>query len=227
MDELDKAHINQKYAKSLLGDNLIFKINPSHIKKQVRKEYLVGNDWLQHKQFFDYFLIGGCWDKDCTLIENDRNYIEMKELSIFRERFRESQAYINCVRELYDGRPQKGYDGNYFNSILDIDNTFTYYLDLIDSMTLGGYIQELALKKSADECHIGVAIGRTGELFHFRTGHHRLAISKLLNLKSIFIQIHCVHDRIFNNLEANCDSKKIKEVGNIIHKIIKGMNYET
>ena len=227
MLKLDPIPIRQEYVKKILGQNLIFKINPKYIQKQVKKECYIGNDWLQQKAFFEYFFIGGDWEDGCTLIENDLNYIEMKQLLIFREKFRESPAYLSCVKEFYDGRPQKGCDGNYFNSILKIDETFSYYLGLIKSMASKGYLQDLpAPNKEGEEYHIGVAIGQAGELFHFRTGHHRLAISKLLNLDSIFIQVHCVHTGLLRNLVKDYGPKEIKETGNIIRNFVKGMNYE-
>lgn len=194
MVTVSDCRLEQSEAHAALGSALVFATPPHSIKKMIKKECFIGNDWLQQKEFFDYFVVGGNWDQDYSFVSEDRNFVEMKELISVRDGFRSSSAYKQCVEELQIGCPQKGIDGNYFTSIDDVDEAFIYYLDLIRSMETVGYLPILTSRKKT-ESHIGVGISREGELFHFRTGHHRLAIASLLNLNSVIAQVHCVHSQ--------------------------------
>lgn len=190
---LSNCRIDQAHAHAEMGETLVFRVNPSVINKLIKKECRVGNDWLQQKPFFDFFVIGGDWDREYSWVSEDRNFKEMGQLLKYRENFRESEAYAKCVEEFLAGCPQKGKDGTLFSSLEEIDEAFRHYLDLIGSMEAGGYQPVLQTAKKEGERHIGVAITRDGELFHFRTGHHRLAIAKQLGLSSVYVHVHCVH----------------------------------
>jgi hypothetical protein len=194
MATLADWRIDQSRAHAELGEALTFRTDPRSIKKLIKKECFVGNNWLQQKPFFDYFIVGGDWHRDHAWVADDRNFLEMKELLAVRGNFRASESYRKCIEELHNGVPQKGIEGDYFATVADIDEAFAYYLDLIVSMESVGYLPVLtSRKKKKEERHIGICIAPDGEFFHFRTGHHRLAIATLLNLNHVMVQVHCVH----------------------------------
>jgi hypothetical protein len=221
MVTLSEIRVDQSYAHAQLGTDLVFQVNPATIKKLIKKECRVGSDWLQQKPFFDYFVIGGDWDRDYSWVAEDRNYIEMGELLACRENFRSSDAYSRCVAELLEGHPQKGKDGTPFESVGEIDEAFRHYLALITSMETRGYLPTLDTTKAEGERHIGVAIARDGELFHFRTGHHRLAIARQLGLSSALVQVHCVHSEWANKAVRERGGDELQAIRQAIGTLAK------
>lgn len=220
---LTEYRIDQSVASFELGDDLVFRVDPNSIRKLIKKECLIGNDWLQQKPFFDFFIVGGDWDLDFSLVENDRNFIEMKELIEVRGDFKSSNARRICVEELQAGCPQKGIDGTHFKSIADVDESFSFYLDLIYSMESVGYLPVLTTRKCENEHHIGVGVARDGELFHFRTGHHRLAIGRLLNLNSVMVHVHCVHSQWAAKAVAEYGGTELEAIKFSIKRLAKEM----
>lgn len=199
MINIKDYRLPQEEAFSILGDSIVISTAPSKITKLVKKECLVGNDWLPQKPFFEFFVVGGDWDKNYGEVKADRNYQEISDLIKYGYAFRKSDTYAMCVDELKIGVPHKGVHGFPFRAEADIDETFTYYLNLIKTMEADGYRSILETSKPTPERHIGVSIAPTGEFFHFRTGHHRLAIAKQIGLKSVLVHVHCVHSKWAEN----------------------------
>lgn len=212
MIRLEHCSFSQAEAISQLGDSLVFSVDPSMITKLVKKECQVGNDWVPQRPFFENFIVGGDWDKDFGAVKLDRNFLEIGDLLKYGQEFRKSNSYATCVDELRRGIPQKGVHGNAFETEADIDETFTYYLNLIDAMRLYGYKPILETTKRSPERHIGVCIASSGELFHFRTGHHRLAIAKQIGLKSVLVHVHCVHSTWVENAILEYGVKTISAI---------------
>lgn len=193
MIKIESARLKQKTVQLRLSRFLNFDVDPTVIQKTIRKEFKVANDLLQNVAFFEWFVIGGNWDTKYGLFRDERNYSEILDLVLFKNSFRNSKSYNRCVVEWQNGTPQKGFDGLPFQKIEDIDDTFDYYLNLISSMTANGYVPQKQIPNLKNDCDIGVAISSTGELFHFRTGHHRLAIAQILNLSSVRVSVQLVH----------------------------------
>jgi hypothetical protein len=196
---IEDCRLPQEEAFSILGDSIVLSIDPSKITKLIKKECLVGNDWLPQKPFFEYFVVGGDWDKNYGEVKSDRNYQEICDLIKYGHAFRKSDTYAMCVDELKNGFPQKGVHGFPFKTEADIDETFNYYLNLIQTMKAYGYRPILETSKPTPERHIGVSIAPSGEFFHFRTGHHRLAIANQIGLKSVLVHVHFVHSKWAEN----------------------------
>jgi hypothetical protein len=221
--KVESARLNQKFAHLKLGEILILEVEPNVIKKTIRKEFQVGNDMMQNKAFFKWFVIGGDWDTKYNLFQDERNFCEIIDLIEFQDDFRNSNSYNRCILELQNGIPQKGFNGLPFEKTKDIDDTFIFYLELISSMKINGYLPQKQLSNPKHDSDIGVAISSTGELFHFRTGHHRLAIAQLLNLPTVTVSVQIVHQNWLER-KSNIDSsvgetsilatmrEKIKEV---------------
>jgi hypothetical protein len=191
----EQCRLPQAQALLTLADVIVFRVDPAKITKLIRKDCLIGNDWVPQKPFFEYFVVGGNWDTDYEEVRGDRNYREISALMKYGEKFRESDAYTLCVDELRRGVPQKSVHGVHFKTEQEIDETFSYYLKLISSMRENGYLPILQTSKKTPEQHIGIGIAPSGEFFHFRTGHHRLAIAKQIGLKSVLVHVHFVHSK--------------------------------
>jgi hypothetical protein len=52
---------------------------------------------------------------------------------------------------------------------------------------------ELARLSGRKDDEVGIAIGRDGELLHFRKGHHRMILAKQLGTALIDVELHVVH----------------------------------
>jgi hypothetical protein len=193
MINVESVRLDQEMVHSELGEWLSVDINPRLIAKSIRKEFKVGNDFLQNRQFFRWFVVGGDWDTNNELFNKERNYAEILDLINYESEFRSSPSYKRCVSELQAGFPQKGFDGIPFKSKEDVENTFNYYLELISSMRENGYLPQKILLSSKKDSDIGIAISSTSEFFHFRTGHHRLAIAQLLNIPTVRAKVQIVH----------------------------------
>ncbi len=183
--------ITQAHARGFLGNSTSLVVNPTMITRQIKKTEEVNNDILQPRPFFEYFIVGGDWDVDFDYFHNDRNFKEMLELHRFREEYKETYSYRVNVEEYLTGIPQKDHRGVPFESISAIDACYEYYLSLIESMEMRGYMPFRDPGK--EDVDIGLAITSEGGLFHFRTGHHRLAIAKILKLPIVKATVHLVH----------------------------------
>lgn len=222
MIRLEGMRFPQERALAVFGDRLVFRTDPQRIRKLVKKECRVGNDWMPQKAFFECFIVGGDWHLDHGLVNEDRNYLEMRDLLIYKDEFQHSPAYRKCVHELEEGTPQKGVHGKLFACEEDIIETFRYYLALAASMKNNGYRAILETTKSTPERHIGVCIAPDGELFHFRTGHHRLAIAQLSGVSPVMVHVHCVHPLWVEGALREHGSDEIEAIGAALAAVARG-----
>jgi hypothetical protein len=167
-------------------------VRPSSIHKVVPKTELVNHDLLQDIVFFKYFIIGGSWDLKSNAFHEDRDFELVKDLYDYGNEYQESNAYLRNIEEIRTGQGLKGFNGKVMLTIDDVRKTFEYYLELFRSIQFQGYENNLTTHESRD--NVGVAIDRNGHYLHFRTGHHRLAISKILDLEWIPVTVHAVHE---------------------------------
>ena len=59
---------------------------------------------------------------------------------------------------------------------------------------------ELAQLSGRRDDEVGIAIGRDGELLHFRKGHHRMALAKQLGILQLDVELHLVHSDWLRNV---------------------------
>ena len=221
---IENAYLDQSVAFQEIGDSLVFKSQPNQITKMVKKEYKVGNDLLQNNSFFKYFIVGGNWNLEFSNFAEDRNFLEMQELIHFKEEYAKSNSFKRCVNELKDGNPQKNHLGEEFKSLEDVRETFEYYLKLIRDMKTNGYVKQNHLTFGKADSEIGVAISPNSELFHFRTGHHRLAIAKAVNLEHVYVKVHFVHKLWVDRLVGIYGQSEVESIKRGISEIfVKGI----
>lgn len=223
--KIEDCRYEQTIAHSQLNDRLVFRVRPTQITKMIKRECPVGNELLQPKPFFDYFIVGGLWENSYSLIKDDRIYREMVDLISFGDDFRRSRSYRERVTELRAGVPRNGIYGTLFETCRDIDESYRYYIALIASMRENGYLPILDTLKPTPERHVGVAITPGGEFLHFRTGHHRIAIAQLLNLESMLVQVHCVHGQWALEASAKFGGTELQSMGLAIDELSKEQGF--
>jgi len=210
-----RHNLTQTEAKHRFGPLLSFWVNPSHINFGIRKKFTVGNDPMPHLDFFKYFIIGGDWDEDSAPVSEDRNFLDIEDLIKFGKEYSKSMSFSRYVDEIIQKIPQKDHLGNRFESRDNVKESFEFYLNLIEKMRREGYIKKNHLNDGKDDSDIGVAIGRLGELVHFRKGHHRLAIAKQIGLDRVAVVVQLVHSEwIKNQMRVNkCEESLAIEIG--------------
>ena len=207
--------LTQAEAKQRFGPLLSFWVNPRHINFGIKKNFDVCNDPMPHLDFFKYFVMGGDWDKDGVPVGEDRNFLDIQDLIKFGKEYSKTMSFSRYVYEIIQKIPQKNHLGNRFESRDNVEDSFEFYLNLIEKMRQEGYIKKDYLNDGKKDSDIGVAIGRLGELIHFRKGHHRLAIAKQIGLERVAIAVQLVHpDWIVKEMRAiKCEESLAIENG--------------
>jgi hypothetical protein len=207
--------LTQSEARNQFATDLNFWVDPSQIEFQIQKEFLILNDPMPHLDFFKYFIIDGDWDKDSIPVKEDRNYKDIQDIIYFGENYSQSESFRLYLLELIENQPQKDHLGNRFNSRRSVEASFEFYLGLIDSMRENGYVKKEALDDGKMDSDIGVAIGRLGELIHFRKGHHRLAIAKQIALERVAVEVQLVHSEWMKQemRTNNCEESLAIKIG--------------
>ena len=182
-----KNEINEKFIKLPGNDkNLIVKIRLSHIK------YFLPNKYIYSKK---YFIWRGNYFKKKKLIKYynkyNLNYNSVFQVSKKKINFKQSDEYkqkLNNLRKF--GITARGH-----KSIDELDLYFMSLQKLYKKMKIIGYKSQKQLnnKKIGDE--IGVFLGPQGEIIKAEDkyrGTHRFALSKILNLKFVYINVRAV-----------------------------------
>ena len=157
--------------------------------------------------------------------------INIFETDLDGHRARYLREIVRGARGLAEGSGSpRGRDGNhvrlcipgslrhtqvYAEHLSGLEDSFEFYLNLIEKMRQEGYIKKDYLNDGKKDSDIGVAIGRLGELIHFRKGHHRLAIAKQIGLERVAIAVQLVHpDWIVKEMRAiKCEESLAIENG--------------
>lgn len=149
----------------------------------------------------------GDWDKHVIPIEKSNRYVFLEDLLQHRGNYRQSPFYRHMLLSLQQGRPQQRRDSaepakmcamdQFFQGYLrrsqvfdaeeKIDRFFENMLDLISDMESNGY----DATKGASVPRI--AIGRHGNIIKIDHGRHRVALSKLLRLPRLPVEVAAVH----------------------------------
>lgn len=221
LPHITSFELPQETAKHLLSRDLTLWVNPERISKQIRKDVEVGSDIMQAKTFFDFFFVDGEWDLDTSVtpFESDRDFLEMRDLFHLGWSYQDSPSFVRCMSELESGKPRKDHNGIPFSSAESVDEYFRNYLQLFHSMSVRGYVPAYDLDGYEASDEIGVAITRTGQLLHFRTGHHRLAIAKLLQLSRVYVQIHLVHHKWLGTVGDSSQDEIIRTTRNQLRRL--------
>ena len=191
--------------------------SPMSIRFVVPKTNLVGFDWMQSKEFFEYFIVGGEWHKSATLFEEERDFRLILDLDEKGQDFEASDLFRTHLDDVKNGTSLKGFNGVRMRSYSDVLRTFEYYHNLLMRIKSQGYRQSVPPKERYDQ--VGIIIGKTGEYFHFRTGHHRLSIAKILEIPKIPIWVHGVHEDWLQSQSEYDPSNEEQSIVSILTRI--------
>lgn len=209
----------QSEAHLALGDLIYTSLQPNIIRRQITKTCSVNGDLLQPKEFFDYFAVGGNWHQHASNFNQDHDYLQIKDIFDYRNDFKKSPSYRSQVQKLSNAEPQKDYLGMPILTEQQLQKTFQYYLDLLTDIEANGFdANKPSLKENGDDA-IGVALTPSFEFFHFRTGHHRLAIAQILNLLRVPVKIHLIHLSLIGNNPIAMSNIEIQRVRNILMRV--------
>ena len=160
------------------------------------------------------FIIDFDWDKENKLItehekeyqvHGSNKYFFCKEIFIDGITIEKSKMYLYLQKHILDPIKSKGCKN---------DNDIVHFLN--DKVKLYENIKKIGLKKSINN-NIEFMIDRDHNLVKINSGNHRFAISRILKLKKIPIEIKVIHLNCFGN---NSNMKiKIKRINEIIKNI--------
>ncbi len=147
-------------------------------------------EWPKYIKRWPFFACPGDWDLVQCRKEPFRLQ-QFKELFVDQLPYQETTLYARMLSELnrfgVTHAPK-------LRSQKEIDEYFTGVYSLYESIQKNGYCRRLAPSfSSKQEKEITIRIGRHGELMKTGDGTHRLAIARLLGLKSVFVVIDVVH----------------------------------
>lgn len=157
-----------------------------------------------HKSAMKHFIYSGDLTAYLRPVANCATGAEITQLLEADLNFRNTEAYKVRVSWFEQSIEQKLH-ARCLQSRNDIDEYFEYQVSLIRSIDKHGYHSQhdLARRQNAlvpefsskrpREHEIGCAIGPNGEVWMFRTGHHRLQIARALGVEQIPVEVHFIH----------------------------------
>ncbi len=149
-----------------------------------------GKEWPNYINRWPLFACPGAWD----LVQHRNEPFrlqQLKELFVDQLPYQESATYVKMLSDLKHfgvARSRK------LRSQKEIDGYFAGVYSLYESMQKDGYqkrpVQDCSSKEGQE---ITIRIGRHGELMKAAEGTHRLAMARLLGVKSVFVVVDVVH----------------------------------
>lgn len=151
------------------------------------------------------FIVNFDWDKENKLItdyeEEHQVYSSCKEIFINKISVEKSKMYSYLQKNIDDPKKSKG-----CNNHEDIIQFLNSKIKLYEN------IKKIGLKKNINN-NIEFMIDRNNNLVKINAGNHRFAISRILKLKKIPVEIKVMHRNCLeNNLNKKIEVKKINEI---------------
>lgn len=180
-----------------LGKSLYFDLPLSAINTHVDKFICISDKPINAKNFF---LIGGDWQDQIISLEQDETYVDMKHLIIEGKPVDETILYRRYIEKIALGKPQV-----HGSRLLDNEEKVRKYceshIDLYHSIKDNGY-ENKDYSNDQLETQIGVCIDANSKFHHFKTGHHRIAIAKFLEIPVVPVFLHFSHPSILQNCNS-------------------------
>ena len=190
--------------------NIIQKIKSSHIKSFLPNKYIPNkrlyiwtNDWFKQrlpiKNYNEYNL----------------NYNSVFQIFDRKISYKNSNEYRIKLEQL----KKKNVDTRGHKNINELNSYFINLSKIYNDIKLNGYKSQKKLKSKSIYDEIGVFLGPNGEIIKAEDkykGTHRFAISKILKLKYIYINVRAVDimflkNHIFKNITTRDNEKVVFE----------------
>ena len=189
-------NISNFYLPNLVIRNVIM-INPNKVK------YFNSIPMKFYKS--TKFIIDFDWDKENKLIsEHEKEhqvYGSCNEIFINEIPIEKSKMYFYLQKHILDPIKSKGCKNH---------NDIIHFLN--NKVKLYKNISKIGLKKNINN-NIEFMIDRNHNLVKINSGNHRFAISRILNLKKIPVEIKVIHLNCFgNNSNMKIKTKRINEI---------------
>lgn len=157
-----------------------------------------------------YLISGGDWDLARRPLRKSAHIDEMLALFETGLDYERTAAFRHRIERCHTGEPTR-HRTRPIDTEEKVHDYFNQQLALIKSIRSNGYLSRQDImdrglydrnhsRREKRENEIGCAVGRDGDLFMFRTGHHRLAIAIGLELNEIFVDIHHIHKNWLQNM---------------------------
>jgi len=174
----------------LLGDELIIKVSPHRIRGKLGKYLQVTEDCTVRCP--PWYIFPGNWDIHPLSLEQAPTYRRMLWLIEYRDAYRQSPEYAELADEIAANSKSLVRKGVCIPSkASSLDDYFERYLGLLKLIERS---RKIPNHGPADvDRHIGVAVGRNGELLLFKKGHHRIALAQMLNCGLIDAKVLGAH----------------------------------
>jgi hypothetical protein len=180
----------------LLGEGLLIQVRTGHLKLQLQNLTLCGGKWVFPRNMF---VLPGDWDLHARSVDDHWTFRSMSEVLSAQGAYRRTSSFNDAVQRLAQYGPFK-FNGRWIRDLADLETYFETYICLARSIEERGFKSPACA--SASDGHVGVAVTRDGQLMHFRTGHHRLALAKGLGVSVITAKVHVVHQKWLANVIA-------------------------
>lgn len=203
---LKNKNINNFYIPNILIKNIIF-INPSKIEYK-------GNPGMKFKKRSTLFISDAEMNKNnikMNEFENEHHtYVSCNQLFKKKLPFKKSKEYF-----FFKNQIQKFGDYKGCKTDLDIEIYFEKLLNLYENIKKNG------IKTNIDN-NLDFMIDENNNLVKINGGNHRFAISRILQLKKIPIEIKLISS---SSLKKNLNEKiNIKELNQFLKKIEQKYN---
>ena len=186
--KLWRGTIHPDVARQYYGDKLVFYTKVGEIERIVKIYVMINGKRVKPKR---HFVLGGPWDEEAPYFAEDETCIDVVDMHVNNRHYKDTILYKRYLSRLKCGMPEI-HHGTYLDTEEKLGEYFESFYPLFESLKRDGYQSQRELGGTEDT-EIGVAIGRSGELLHFRTGHHRLAMVKVLDIYSVPVVVHLVH----------------------------------
>lgn len=183
-------------ADAAIGGEMVFEVECRSVNFTVDKFQVIdGRNYLMA----DWFVFPGRWAM--VAVEENATYRCMRELAARGGNFSETSCYNAAVHRLGASGPYM-FNGRHVRHGSDIVAYFENYSRLAASIRVHGFMTGGERPRNEDP-YVGVAIGPSGEVHHFRKGHHRFAIARELGIAEIPVKVLAVHsDWLAKNLTS-------------------------
>tara|TARA_B100001964_G_scaffold237414_1_gene300913 strand:+ start:290 stop:1033 length:744 start_codon:yes stop_codon:yes gene_type:complete len=173
-------------AEGLFAQDLRLEVDPRTIALAVPKVYVAEGNRIWPRRFF---VLNGEWERETELFSETLAAVEMAGL-IGAGDITTSKTYRGLITLMEKGQPRQ-HGARFVNSVVAIGEYCQTYVEIYEDMCANGY--RAAGPEDRVNGEIGVAVGRDGTLFHFRKGHHRLALAQRANLERAVATVRLVH----------------------------------